>query len=304
MTATAAKITGRDNVGRPGIGQVRVRFGALAFGLGGATSAAGTIDAVGLDAIGFVSGDRVAYWGGDAGRIAVRLIDVENLIGIPRGVSDQQAAALLPSGLAARTLVKEVHAVGGNDTVLVHAASTLVGSMTVAWAKALGATVIATVGSASGRDQAARSGADDVIVFGNEDVTARVLEITGGRGVDVVYDGVGPATAATSFASLRRGGVLVQFGANRARIDPQDAAAKDVSIRTAQLGQHRPGGSVQQGAADVFVAIRSGVFDGVQIARYPLAESARAIADLESRRVTGSVVLVPSSSRDEVDLAA
>ncbi|MDQ1550278.1 MAG: NADPH:quinone reductase [Microbacteriaceae bacterium] len=304
MTATGMKTTSRDSIGRPGTGQVRVRFGALAFGLGGATSAAGTIDAVGEDAVGFVSGDRVAYWGGDAGRIAVRLVDVENLIGIPRGVSDQQAAALLPSGLAARTLVKEVNAVGGNDTVLVHAASTLLGSMTVAWAKALGATVIATVGSASGRDQAIKSGADDVIVFGEEDVTARVLEITGDRGIDIVYDGVGAATVATSLASLRRDGVLVQFGANQPRIDPQDAASKGVSILRAQLGQHRPGGSIQQGAADVFVAIRSGVFDGVPIARYPLSDSARALADLESRRVNGSVVLVPSGSRDSVDLAA
>jgi NADPH2:quinone reductase len=296
--------TARDSTGRPGTGQVRVRFGALALGLGGATSAAGTIDSVGVDAIGFVSGDRVAYWGGDAGRIAVRLVDVENLIGIPRGVSDQQAAALLPSGLAARTLVKEVHAVGGNDTVLVHAANTLIGSMTVAWAKALGATVIATVGSASGRDHALKSGADDVIVFGTADVTARVLELTGGRGVDVVYDGVGAATAATSLASLRRDGVLVQFGANPARIDPQDAAATGVSIIRAQLGQHRPGGSIQQGAADVFVAIRSGVFDGLPITLYPLAESARALADLEGRRVSGPVVLVPSGSRGSVDLAA
>jgi NADPH2:quinone reductase len=296
--------TTRDTIGRPGAGQVRVRFGALAIGLGGATSAAGTIDAVGPDAIGFVSGDRVAYWGGDSGRIAVRMVDVENLIGIPRGVSDHQAAALLPSGLAARTLVKEVHAVGGKDTVLVHAASTLVGSMTVAWAKALGATVIATVGSASGRDQALKSGADEVIVFGTEDVTARVLELTGGTGVDVVYDGVGAATVATSLASVRRDGVVVQFGLNPPRIDQQEAAAKAVSIIRAQLGQHRPGGSIQQGAADVFVAIRSGVFDGVPIALYPLAESERALADLESRRVSGSVVLVPAGSRDSVDLAA
>ncbi|MEO8932021.1 MAG: zinc-binding dehydrogenase [Lacisediminihabitans sp.] len=244
-------------------GSVALRGGAVA----------GAIDAVGMDVVGFASGDRVAYLGGKIN--GVTLVDSENLIGIPRDISDEQAAALLPKGLVARVLVKETHAVGGRETVLVHAAAGLLGSLIVGWAKLLGATVIATVGSASSRTRALQAGADHVIVFGDENVSERVLVLTGGRGVDVVYDGVGEATADASLASLRRGGELVLYGRGDRRARDAD---QEVRVLRPRLSDHLRAGSIQQGAADLFLAIRSGAFDGVDIARLVTDPSAVALA--------------------------
>lgn len=236
---------------------------------------AGTIDAVGVDVVGFAPGDRVASLG-SAGNIAeVRLLGSENLIGIPRDVSGEQAAALLPQGLVARVLVKETHAVGGGEIVLVHDAAGLLGSLIVAWAKSLGAMVIATVGSAESSDLALLAGADQVIVFGEQDVAARVRDITGGRGVDVVYDGVGNVTRASSLASLRRGGELVLFGHASELGYPED---QDVTILRPRIADHLRAGSIQQGASDLFLAIRSGVFAGVDVSRFVAEASAVALA--------------------------
>jgi NADPH2:quinone reductase len=249
-----------------------VRFvpGSIAL-RGGAV--AGTIDAVGSDVVGFAPGDRVAHLGGSI--VDVTLVDSENLIGIPRDISDERAAALLPKGLVARVLVKEAHAVGGRETVLVHAAAGLLGSLIVAWAKSLGATVIATVGSADARTQALRAGADQVIVFGEEDIPERVLALTGGRGVDVVYDGVGEATADASLASLRRGGELVLYGRGSREVRDED---QDVNVLRPRLSDHLRAGSIQQGAADLFLAIRSGAFDGVDTAQLVTGPAAVALA--------------------------
>jgi NADPH2:quinone reductase len=255
-------------IGRPGGSQVRFVPASIAL-RGGAV--AGTIDAVGSDVIGFASGDRVAHLG--AGVVGVTLVDSENLIGIPRDISNEQAAALLPKGLVARVLVKETHAVGGREVVLVHAAGGLLGSLIVGWAKSLGATVIATVGSGSSRGQALAAGADEVIVFGEEDIPERVLEITGGRGADVVYDGVGEATTEASLASLRRGGELVLYG--RGAREFRDDGRK-VTVLRPRLSEHLRAGSIQQGASDLFLAIRSGAFDGVDIA--PLVADPAAVA--------------------------
>ncbi|HXD60636.1 MAG TPA: zinc-binding dehydrogenase [Lacisediminihabitans sp.] len=253
-----------------------VRFVPDAVAIGG-KAVAGTIDAVGHDVIGFASGDRVASLGAREEIAEVQLLDSENLIGIPRDVSAEQAAALLPQGLVARVLVKEAHAVGGRETVLVHAAAGALGSLVVAWAKSLGATVIATVGSAESRSIAARAGADRVIVFGDEDVAERVREYTDGRGVDVVYDGVGAATWESSLGSLRRGGELVLCGrAAEAQHGAEAARELEVTILRPRVPEHLRGGSIQQGAADLFLAIRSGVFDGVEVE--PLVRHPRSVA--------------------------
>ena len=256
--ARSARSSAASPIGRPSGAQVRFVPGAIAV-RGGAV--AGTIDAVGADVVGFASGDRVAYLGGSIA--GVTLVDSEKLIGIPRDVSEERAAALLPKGLVARVLVKEAHAVGGRETVLVHAAAGLLGSLIVAWAKSLGATVIATVGSSAARTRALQAGADQVIVFGEEDIPSRVLALTGGRGVDVVYDGVGEATADASLASLRHGGELVLYG--HGSRETRDAG-RDITVLRPRLSDHLRAGSIQQGAADLFLAIRSGAFDGVDIA--------------------------------------
>ena len=251
-----------------------VRFVPGAVALSG-KAVAGVIDAVGADVVGFAAGDRVASLGGGENIAEVRILESENLIGIPRDVTGEQAAALLPNGLVARVLVKETHAVGGGETVLVHAAAGLLGSLIVAWAKSLGATVIATVGSAESRSAALLAGADRVIVFGDEDVAARVREFTGGRGVDVVYDGVGNATHASSLDSLRRGGDLVLYGHAAVAAHSQE---QDVSVLRPRLADHLRAGNIQQGASDLFMAIRSGVFAGVEVSRFVAAASTVALA--------------------------
>ena len=274
QTATSVPRSARSSVnpviGRPTGARVRFVPGSIAL-RGGAV--AGSIDAVGADVVGFASGDRVAYLGGSI--VGVTLVDSERLIGIPRDISDEQAAALLPKGLVARVLVKETHAVGGGETVLVHAAAGLLGSLIVGWAKLLGAAVIATVGSADSRAEALRAGADQVIVFGEEDIPERVFALTGGRGADVVYDGVGEATVDASLASLRRGGELVLYGRGPHDVRDED---KNVTVLRPRLSDHLRAGSIQQGAADLFLAIRSGAFDGVDIADLVTRPAAVALA--------------------------
>jgi len=225
----------------------------------------GTIDAVGAEVVGFAPGDRVASLGTTRNIAEQRILDSGNLIGVPRDVSGEQAAALLPQGLVARVLVKEAHAVGGGETVLVHAADGLLGSLIVAWAKSLGATVIGTVGAEAAVETAKHVGADHVIVFSEDDVAAKVHELTGGRGVDVAYDGVGAVTRASSAASLRRGGDLVLFGRES---ELPFAPDEDITVLRPRMADHLRAGSIQQGASDLFLAIRSGVFSGIDVSRF------------------------------------
>ncbi len=261
-----------STVGRP-TGS-RVRFIPAVIARNG-KAVVGAIDAVGPEVVGFAPGDRVASLGEARNIAEQRILDSANLIGVPRDVSGEQAAALLPQGLVARVLVKESHAVGGGETVLVHGAAGLLGSLIVAWAKSLGAIVIATVGSAESAATAVRAGADRVIAFDEGDVVAQVMEFTGDKGVDVVYDGVGVATRASSLASLRRGGDLVLYG-HAVLASRQEE--QDVRVLQPRIVEHLRAGSIQQGAADLFLAIRSGVFSGVDVARFVVEASDVALA--------------------------
>jgi NADPH2:quinone reductase len=291
--AGAAPIVRSEIVGRPTAGQVRVRHGAIGLGT---QDVAGVVDAVGPDAIGFVRGDRVAYHSDTVDLAEMRLIDVDSLVGIPSGVSDEQAAAFLSRGVLARTLVKETHPLGGNEVVLVQAAAGIVGSLIVAWAKSLGATVIATVGTVASRDLAVRAGADSVFVLGKDDVPALVRELTGGAGADVVYDGSGMATLAVSSASVRPGGTLVAYGAS---VESSRAVQSRLVSRGATLVRQSrsagaQAGSVQQGASDFFLAVRGGAFDGLSITGYPISDAARALDDFGAHRVAGPIVVLPT----------
>lgn len=222
--------------------------------------AAGVVEAVGDGVVGFVAGDRVAYSSEPGRTTDAQVMSADKLIGIPPRVSDQQAAALLGPGLAARILVKETYPVGRGESVLVQDAVAGIGAMVLAWAKALGATVIATVGS-PGRDLARRLGADHVIVLGEEDVTARVREFTRGIGVDVVYDG-GTSTLPDSAACARRGGVVVAYGDPSRSVPALTGAlsARAVRLIRPMAARKAHAGTLQLAAADVFLAIRDGVF--------------------------------------------
>jgi NADPH2:quinone reductase len=174
--------------------------------------AAGVVEALGEGVTRFSIGDRVAYNGTLGAYAQAAVVPADRAVKVPDGVSLETAAAVLLKGMTAEFLVRRCHKVEPGQTVLVHAAAGGVGSILVQWAKALGATVIATVGSEAKAALARDHGADHVILYGEEDVAARVAEITGGQGVAVVYDGVGKDTFEASLKSLGRRGMLATFG--------------------------------------------------------------------------------------------
>src|SRR5215218_5771385 len=216
-------------VGQPGPGEARVRHTAIGLnyvdtyvrsgaypsslpsGLG--TEAAGVVEAVGPGVTDVKVGDRVAYSGGPQGAYAkVRVMPADRLVVLPDGISDQQAAAMMLKGMTAQYLIRQTYRVKEGDTILFHAAAGGVGLIACQWAKALGATVIGTVGSDEKAELARAHGCDHPIVYTREDFAKRVRELTGGRGVPVVYDSVGRSTFAGSLDCLRPLGLLVSFG--------------------------------------------------------------------------------------------
>ena len=213
----------------PGKGEVTVRHAAIGLnyidtyhrsglypvslpsGIG--LEASGTVEAVGESVAGFKPGDRVAYGTGTVGAYSqMRNYPANRLVKIPDSIGDEAAAAMMLKGMTARYLLRATYKVQPGDVILFHAAAGGVGLIAVQWAKALGATVIGTVGSPEKAELARAHGCDHVINYRKEDVAKRVREITGGVGVPVVYDGVGAATVTASLDSLRIRGLLVSFG--------------------------------------------------------------------------------------------
>src|SRR5215208_2253215 len=183
----------------------------LPSGLG--LEAAGVVEMVGPGETGLKRGDRVAYGVGPIGAYAeMKNHPANRLSKIPPGISDEQAAAMMLKGMTARYLLRETYPVKPGDTILIHAAAGGVGTIAGQWARALGATVIGTVGSDEKAEMAKSNGIHHVINYRSEDVVARVRDITDGKGVPVVYDGVGQATLMTSLDCLRPRGLLVSFG--------------------------------------------------------------------------------------------
>ncbi|MCU6455838.1 quinone oxidoreductase [Sphingomonas sp. A2-49] len=183
----------------------------LPAGLG--SEAAGVVEAVGARVEGFAVGDRVGTFGPARGAYATaRNVPAAQLLHLPADVDDRTAAALLLKGCTTEALVERCARVRAGDVVLVWAAAGGVGQLLVGWLKAIGATVIGTAGSADKADHARAAGADHVVLHREEDVAARVRDITGGRGVATVFDGVGMATWQASLASAARRGLIVSYG--------------------------------------------------------------------------------------------
>ena len=226
-------------VGEPGEGQARVRHTAvgvnyidtyhrsglyrlpLPSGLG--SEAAGVVEAVGPGVTVVRPGDRVAYAGGPPGSYAeARVLPAGILVPIPDGVADQTAAAVMLKGMTSQYLIRRIYQVKQGETVLFHAAAGGVGLIACQWLKALGATVIGTVGSEEKTAVAMAHGCDYVIVSTREDVAKRVREITGGAGVPVVYDSVGKDTFLASLDCLKPLGLMVSFGNSSGKVAPFD----------------------------------------------------------------------------------
>jgi NADPH2:quinone reductase len=301
--------------GEPGPGEARVRHTAvglnfidiyqrsglykvpLPFTPG--QEGAGVVEAVGPEVTDVVVGDRVAYGMSPPGAYSeVRVIEAARLVPLPAAVDDRTAAAMMLKGLTAQYLLRQTTSIQRGETIVFHAAAGGVGLIACQWAKHLGATVIGTAGSEEKARLARAHGCDHVILYGQENVPARVRELTGGRGVRVVYDGVGKDTFAGSLDCLAPRGLLVAFGNASGPVPPLDIlslSSKGSLYLTRPTLVHYAGTkeSLRAAAADLFEVVQSGAVR-IQVPQtFPLQEAAAAHVALAGRKTSGSTVLIP-----------
>jgi len=260
---------------------------------------AGVVEAVGEGVSEVKVGDRVAYAGGPVGAYAeVRNIPAHRLLKLPESISFDTAAAMMLQGLTAAYLLRKTYRVQPGDAVLIHAAAGGVGLIACQWAKALGATVIGTVGSAAKGELAKAHGCDHVINYSSENFTQRVREITGGEGVPVVYDGVGKDTFMGSLDCLRPMGMMVTYGNASGPVPPLDLILLSQKgslfiTRPTLMNYTAKRADLEALGAELFEAVGSGKVRIEVNQTYPLAEAAQAHRDLEARKTTGSTILLP-----------
>jgi NADPH2:quinone reductase len=259
---------------------------------------AGVVAAVGPDVTGFAVGDHVA-WAEAAGSYAQRaIVPAHSAFAVPEGVSDEVAAASMLQGLTAHYLVTSTYPVKPGDTVLIHAAAGGVGLLLVQTAKSRGGKVIATVSTAEKEELARGAGADEVVRYTETDFAEEVERLTGGVGVAAVYDGVGKDTFDRSLACLARRGTLALFGASSGPVPPVDPqrlnAAGSVFLTRPTLVHHlATPEEFRWRCEELFSAITGGRLDVRIGGRYPLADARKAHEDLEGRRTTGKLLLIP-----------
>ena len=302
-------------VGDPGPKEVRIRQHAVGLnyidvyhrtgaypaplpsGIG--LEGAGEVVAVGAEVADLKEGDSVAYAGGPLGAYAEeRLMPADRLVKLPNALSFEQGAAMMLQGLTAQYLLRRTYHVQPGDTILIHAAAGGVGLLVCQWAKALGATVIGTVGSQAKAELARAHGCDHTIVYTRENFAERVREITGGAGLPVVYDSIGKDTFMESLACLRPLGVMVSFGSASGPVPPLDLG---VLAKLGSLYVTRPTlftytakrSDLLATAAELFEVVAAGKVRIDINQRYPLRDAARAHRDLEGRLTTGSTILIP-----------
>jgi NADPH2:quinone reductase len=260
--------------------------------------AAAVVARVGSNVTGFTSGDRISYIDSTYGAYSEkRILPARLALRLPDHVSDEVAASLTIKGFTACMLLRRVHAVRAGETLLIHAAAGGVGQPLVRWAKHLGARVIATVGSEQKAAIARECGADHVILYRSESFVERVAQITGGKGVDVVYDSVGADTFSGSVDCLGMRATLVNFGQSSGPVLPftvsRLAARSNGIVRPMLFHYILDRASLEAMAHETFEALEKGVIR-VQIGmRVPLAKAAEAHTALESRATTGAIILLP-----------
>ncbi len=301
--------------GKPGPREVQVRHTAIGLnyidvydrtglyavqlpsGLG--REAAGIVTSLGRGVRGFRSGERVAYVMPTPGAYSdLRNVPAERLVKVPRGVSDEQAAALMLKGLTAHFLIRRTYKVQRGDTILVHAAAGGVGLILCQWAKALGAKVIGVVGSEAKAEIAKKHGCRHVLISGRDELVASVKALTRGTGVAAVYDAVGKDTFMDSLDCVRRLGIMVSYGNASG---PPPAVSPLELARRGSLFLTRPSlfnyiatrAELTSAARELFAAVRAKKVRVLIGQKYPLAQAAEAQRDLEGRRTTGSTVLLP-----------
>ena len=301
-------------VGEPGPGQVRVRNTAIGLNfidtyhrsglypmplptvLG--SEGAGVVEAVGPRVKNFKVGDRVAYAQPIGAYAEVLLRPVDRLVKIPAGIDDRVAAAMMLKGMTAWYLCRRTYRVKAGETVLVHAAAGGVGQILCQWLKHLGATVIGTVGSEEKAALAKKAGCKHVVVTSKESFVDRVKQVTKGKGLPVVYDGVGKDTFNGSLDCLSPRGLMVSFGNASGAVPPVNIgilATKGSLFLTRPTLVHYTATPEELAAAarELFSVVKKGAVKIPINQTYPLCEAARAHRDLEARKTTGSTVLLP-----------
>lgn len=298
----------------PGVGEVRIRHTAIGLNyidtyhrtglyplplpaIPG-MEAAGIIDAVG-EGVELKPGTRVAYGRGPVGAYASeRNISAHECVVLPDTVSDVTAACTMLKGLTAWYLLHETFPLRRGDTILVHAAAGGVGQLLCQWAKYIGARVIGTVGSEAKAIIAKQAGCDEVILYREESVAARVWELTGEKGVPVVYDAVGKATFTASLDSLAPKGLMVSYGQASGPIPPFElselARRGSLFITRPSLKDYVADDAVyQRAASELFTLLGKGILKTRAAQRYDLRDAAKAHRELEARETSGSSVLIP-----------
>jgi len=299
-------------VGKPGPGEARLRHTAIGLnyidtyfrsglypaplpsGLG--NEAAGVVEEVGPGVGDIKAGDRVAYAGGGPGSYSeVRVMPADRLVVLPKGISDQQAAAMMLKGMTTQYLIRQIYKVKQGDVILFHAAAGGVGLIACQWAKALGATVIGTVGSDEKAKLAKAHGCDHPIVYTREDFVERVKELTKGEKVPVVYDSVGKDTFYKSLDCIAPLGLMASFGQSSGAIGPVDIG---ILAGKGSLYLTRPTLNTYTASREDLLTAANDLFDVVQKGAvklainqtYPLRDAAQAHRDLQDRKTTGSTV--------------
>jgi len=302
-------------VGDPGPGEIRVKHYAVGLNyidvyfrtglyqqpLPGSLGmeGAGVIEAIGPGVDGFKVGDRVAYATRPPGAYCeVRVMAASGVVKLPDAISFEQGAAMMLQGMTAQYLLRRTYPVQAGQTILIHAAAGGVGLIACQWAKALGATVIGTVGSDAKAELARAHGCDHTIIYTRENFSQRVREITGGAGVPVVYDSIGRDTFIGSLDSLAPLGMMVSFGNASGPLAPIDSAALASRgslffTRPTLFSYIAKREDLEHTAQELFDVVLSGrVKIGIN-QTYALKDVAEAHRALEERRTTGSTVLLP-----------
>jgi NADPH2:quinone reductase len=287
--------------GAPGEGQILVRHTAVGLNFidtyhrsglyplelpsGIGMEGAGVVEAVGPGVVALKPGDRVAYASGLGSYAEARLMPADRVVPTPDGIEDRQAAAMMLKGMTV-------------ETVLFHAAAGGVGLIFCQWAKHLGATVIGTAGSEEKAEIARAHGCDHTILYNEEDFPARVRELTDGKGVPVVYDGVGKSTFTSSLDCLQPRGMMVSFGNASGAVPPFNLGLLSQGgslyiTRPTLMSYTASHEDLLESANALFDVVKSGAVTLEINQTYPLAEAAQAHRDLEARKTTGSTVLLP-----------
>jgi NADPH2:quinone reductase len=275
----------------------------LPNGLG--SDAVGVVEAVGEGVTDIQAGDRVGYLLGPQGAYSdVRVMPAEVLIPLPEGVSDRTASALMMKGMTAQYLFRQVYPLNGGETILYHAAAGGVGLVACQWARAIGVTMIGTVSTEAKAEVARAHGCTHTIVTGGmspeeltREIPKRVRELTGGKGVPVVYDSVGKDTVMASLDSLQVRGSFVSNGTTSGPVvvDSTLLAVKGSiwMTRPAMIHYATPRAHMLAMADELFGLVKAGKIVGEPKQSFALADAAEAHRALESRRTTGATVLVP-----------